>query len=906
MAPRDARSARDVSILVGLGALVRLALLLRGSGVSGDEAAIGVNGLAIRHGEFPIYFAGQSFMGAAGDAYLAGLAYIVLGVAPVTLELVGVLLSIAWVALVVRLVWEAWGSRAAAYSALWLAVPPTSSSGGHRRPALTTTCRWSSGSWGCSSPVAFPGPPRRRRRDDSWCWGSSWVWPTGRTSCRSSISPLFSCDSRSADIGPAASENWPAPAGFALGALPHLLYTLHQNSPIPPFDVGAGAAGVLAHLPSLARAWPVLLGVPPELAGPPSSFLLPLHRHLPRTGRRGRDASRGDAHQRRADLAALCCVIAVNLGAVLVSRYGDLLWPRVFYLTPIWTALPAVAAAGLAALPGRRLAPLVATLLITIHAAGIARGLLRDNPPLPASILVERAPVAVQQGTAEALVRDGTVRLYELGHGRRDLAFVSAERVIVSSHYEDALPRYARAVDGAPPATVAWWVDRPSSALEHTLAALGAGFEYRAYPPLGGTYTRFTLPPEPLRELDPDTLHATASESPTRAAWILDRDAATAWRTVGPMRGKEWVEVDLGGVWPIAMVRWLPRVYEETPAGVAVDVATDRTAWRRVLEVPAYQGPLYWSAGRPMGRVRSGRVELRLPPTPARYLRITQTGIATRWPWTISELFVYVTDGSAPAHPTPWQSGAEIAAALRASGIRHLYADHGWGSAAALADPELRVLPANLHLDPYGWDGPRSELCRRSSGSRAPARSSSPSTPRDSRASPRPSAGRSSESLGSLVLVRPAPSAPSGGRALVPSAITLTASIHPELGPLALDGKRETRWATGRPQAPGDWLRVDLRAPTSLRAVRVWTHTPSTGHAGSPWMARRTAPPGSRCRRGSPPRAVSGGAGSRCSATESIGAARVPRDHAPGPQAHVDARGSVYDWSVHELTVYAD
>ena len=54
MAPRDARSARDVSILVGLGALVRLALLLRGSGASGDEAAIGVNGLAIRHGEFPI------------------------------------------------------------------------------------------------------------------------------------------------------------------------------------------------------------------------------------------------------------------------------------------------------------------------------------------------------------------------------------------------------------------------------------------------------------------------------------------------------------------------------------------------------------------------------------------------------------------------------------------------------------------------------------------------------------------------------------------------------------------------------------------------------------------------------------------------------------------------------------
>jgi len=255
--------------------------------------------------------------------------------------------------------------------------------------------------------------------------------------------------------------------------------------------VGAGVAGVRARLPSLARAWPVLLGVPLELAGP---ALLLLAAAVTATylglAAVAASASPGDTHQRRADLAALCCVIAVNLGAVLVSRYGDLLWPRVFYLTPIWTALPGVAAAGLATLPGRRLAPLVATLLIAIHAAGIARGLLRNNPPLPASILVERAPVAVQQGTAAALARDGTVRLYESGHGRRDLTFVSAERVIVSSHYEDALPRHARAVDGAPPATVAWWVDRPSSALEHTLAALGAGFEYRAYPPHGGTVAR--------------------------------------------------------------------------------------------------------------------------------------------------------------------------------------------------------------------------------------------------------------------------------------------------------------------------------------------------------------------------------------------------------------------------------
>lgn len=322
MAPRDAPSARDVSILVGLGALVRLALLLRGSGVSGDEAAIGVNGLAIRHGEFPIYFAGQSFMGAAGDAYLAGLAYIVLGVAPVTLELVGVLLSIAWVALVVRLVWEAWGSRAAAYSALWLAVPPdfvlwwAQEARPHYHLPLVL------GVLGLllarRVPGSSPATAARRLLVLGLLMGLAyWTNFLSIVYLPAVLLRLALGRYRPRSFRELALP----PLGFALGALPHLLYTWHQNSPIPPFDVGAGVAGVLARLPSLARAWPVLLGVPLELAGP---ALLLLAAAVTATylglAAVAASASRGDTRQRRADLAAVCCVIAVNLGAVLVSR----------------------------------------------------------------------------------------------------------------------------------------------------------------------------------------------------------------------------------------------------------------------------------------------------------------------------------------------------------------------------------------------------------------------------------------------------------------------------------------------------------------------------------------------------------------------------------------------------------
>ena len=545
---------------------------------------------------------------------------------------------------------------------------------------------------------------------------------------------------------------------------------------------------------------------------------------------------------------------------------------------------------------------------MAIHAIGIGRGLLRGEAPLPDPALRELAPHAVQQGLADALARDGITRLYEEHHARRDLAFVSRERVILSHYYEEALPRYARAVDGADPATLAWWVDAPSPPLAQSLAALGATFEYRPYPPLGGAYARFAVPPQPLRELDPDSLRAAASESAPRAAWTLDRDAATVWRTAGPMRGGEWLELDLGAVHPVALVRWLPRVYEETPVGLALEVSLDRAVWRRLLDVPAYQGPLYWSAGHPLGRVRSGRVELRIPPTPARYVRLVQTGTSPRWPWSISELFVYALDPTAPPHPAPWRAGADLAAALARAGVQRLYADHGWGSAAALADPHLRVLPANLHLDPYGWDGPRAEL--------TPAVVWTPGAgalvePVDAEGVARVAAAAGvpvrRAPLGDLVLFQATPAPPLAGRPLPAAALTLTASLHPETTALALDGQRTTRWATGRPQTPGDWLRVDLRTPVPLRALRLWTLTPLDGPRG---LALEGSPDGLAWHPLSARISTEGDLRWGGIALLRSGVETVRLDFPPTPLRALRVtltRGDpVFDWSVHELTLFAE
>ena len=371
---------------------------------------------------------------------------------------------------------------------------------------------------------------------------------------------------------------------------------------------------------------------------------------------------------------------------------------------------------------------------------------MQGEAPLPDPAVRALAPSAVQRAVGETLARDGITRLYEGHHERRDLTFVSRERVILAHYYEEALPRYARAVDGAPASTVGWWVDGPSRDLER---ADRARRRVRV-PGLPAPRRRLrailrdAAPPprarpghaqgDGQRELGPRGL----DPRPGRGDGVAD-GRADAWRRVGsrsisePCRRWPWCAGCLGST------RSRRPGWSSTPRWTGPRGAGSST--RRPL-----MSPLYWSAGRPMGRVRSGRVELRFPPTRARYLRSHPDRLPHALALDRLGALRYALDASAPPQPAPWQSGADIAGALRAAGVRRLYADHGWGSAAALADPELRILPANLHLDPYGWDGPGRSSCPRSSGSRGPARSSSPSTPRDSRASSRPSAVRSCSS----------------------------------------------------------------------------------------------------------------------------------------------------------------
>jgi hypothetical protein len=409
-----------------------------------------------------------------------------------------------------------------------------------------------------------------------------------------------------------------------------------------------------------------------------------------------------------------------------------------------------------------------------------------------------------------------------------------------------------------------------------------------------------------VRELDPAGWELTASEGGGAARWVADRDAATLWSTGRSQRGGEWLQVDLGQVEPVALVRWLPGTHQEVPNGLTLELSGDGVTWRRVIDLPAYMGPLYWSAGRPMAHVRSGRVELRVPPTPARYLRITQTGASALWPWTVRELFVYAATGE-PTAPAPPVDGLALARQVRAAGVTRLYADHGWGSRVALAEPAIRIMPANFAVDAYNFTGTARDFLpplRWTPGAGILLEAAdAPGFAEMARAS---SLAYTEQALGDLRLFTYAPPSPRPGVALPPGSLRLSASREPERARLAADGDPRTRWATAHPQTPGDWVRVDLGTPRTVGAVELFTANPTDAGRG---LVLEGSDDGITWRpltaalvTRAPLRWVG------------IGVLRdgVEAQRLEFPPARLTAlrltltRGDpVFDWSIHELTVYA-
>ena len=692
-APAAGAGSRGLVLVLAAAVAIRL-LLLRLPRLWYDEATSGLLGLSVLRGELPVYFFGQPFMGAL-DGYLAAPLFWLLGPSARALELLPVLLALATVGLTVRLAHDAFGRRAALFTAALLAVPPDFllfwAHEARNHYPLTLLLGTLALLLALRAPAARGGRATVLFALLGGCLGLAF-W----TNFLSLVYfPAIALLLLRRGLRPLVPRVLAALPAFALGSLPHWLYGVPHGTAIPPPGRSVGVGTVLTHVGYFARtAWPIVAGVPQTVRDAPLGVALAVALgalYLIAGVTALRALRRGPAPGGAAALA-LVILMCANVGVAVATQYGRGLDDNdPHYLLPLYSALPPLLGAFLAGLADRRRARFLTAAVLLVHAVGALGGSFANLHPAIAA--AERAELDAQRETVEGLERAGIRRLYDSDATGRVFTVLSGGRTIVSNPYEEIRPGFARAVDGAPAA--AWWTRRRAPGLEAHFQALGARFAFHRVSRLGGAYGDFLLVAPPVRELDPATFRITASHGGDATGRMTDRNGATLWSTGRPQQGGEWIEVDLGAVVPVALVRWLPGTFQEVPRGLRLETSVDGSAWRTLVDLPEYGGPLYWSAGRPLLRVRSGRVELRVAPVPARHLRITQTGRGGAWAWTIRELYVYAATGGDAAAPVG-PDGATLARAVRSAGVERLYADHGWASRVALADPAIRVPPANL------------------------------------------------------------------------------------------------------------------------------------------------------------------------------------------------------------------
>ena len=156
------------------------------------------------------------------------------------------------------------------------------------------------------------------------------------------------------------------------------------------------------------------------------------------------------------------------------------------------------------------------------------------------------------------------------------------------------------------------------------------------------------------------------SASNGAAALAFDRQAWTRWSV--PKRPGEWLALDLGSVQPVTQVSVLPGPWvSDAPAGMRVETSLDGERWAAAASSAQVLAGVHWWKGHP--RIdESGRVVVRFLPRPARHVRLTSLGAMHGGAsWSIAEIFVYAPAAALWSPP----AAATTALAAAARGLDH-------------------------------------------------------------------------------------------------------------------------------------------------------------------------------------------------------------------------------------------
>ena len=693
----DACAWGGLSALLLLALLVRVAVTLTAYYPTIDSGTVGLMACHILEGERPLFFYGQTYMGALEAYVAAGFAFL-MGPTILAVSMSPIVFSLGWLVVLWLLVRELYGLRAAFAAAGLIAVPPWH------------ILWYSIGSYG-----GYPG---------TWFFGTAALWlavQQWKTTGASTWAPLrFVAFGLCTGLG-----FWTNPQSVMITGPAWVLlaaWALRER-----FRREVLVQGVVAGIVALLGAAPVLLSAGSDL-GPHAGWtwradvigsrvsgcLLP--------GLATLTSSRESLPTIWALLVWATVAVGTLLAAEAVRRcqgIRDLLWrcapwmvvifalfvmlpydmmderaPR--YLVPIWTALAVwLFAMPLAGARGRRpmYAAAVVALWIALQSIGVVT-IVQGKRGKRADVLRARDRIVEASRTAGhpyAYLVGGEI----FGHRGQPWNFHGRARTRFVSSFDERHRRTAESAEFAEDYALACDPELKDK-LAATLRDLDVEYEALACEALA-LFHALRVPLNPAESVSPAHVALVTPDAGTESAdALLDRRWDT--RVRAPYHAGAVIELDLGrDVELEAMTLFSPHwFHDDLPTAIRIEASDNARDYRVVRETANRFSNAYRAGGRVFVKGYLGCFETSFRGISARYLRIIPVDGAARFPeWAISELFVF-EKAQDEETPSPIPGAASCLDLARRHDVRLLIADRAQSArlrAAASGDANLLVYP---------------------------------------------------------------------------------------------------------------------------------------------------------------------------------------------------------------------
>lgn len=646
-----------LGLVVLLGVALRLGLLLHWPRrLNVDEATVGLMGLHILRGEFPVFMYSVAYQGTP-ESYLTAVVYALAGASPLTLKLTVFLFSCLLIAVSFLIGRRMAGWPGGLCSAVLVAVAPPFLPVYGNYPMLGYMEVVVVGSLVLLLTLDLVTDERggarlaRKLLVLGLVAGLGW-W----------INPMIVSYLAAAGIFLVLSPGlwssralWAVPLGFLLGSLPYWIFNLtHSFWSFVLFRKGtrgsftAGLKKASELLLEIVGVRGVLTDPVPFLSAAAGVVYLCLLGILVAELARSFVSGPAEARVQRRGSQLLMLFSLMHLAAFSISGYTEFAVQR--YLFPLYSSIPILSA--MALLGVWRWSRLLAVGALSLL-------LLNNTLALWKTVQVyetgRQADWWKPEPVVEFLQSEGLTRAFALQRIAFRLTFETGERIVaIDPFLSDRYPTHLLQSVYASPRVAYVLADRAELApgqFEPTLRGIGASYRRKDF----GVFSVFYDFQPPFRgalaSIPPNGWRAESEPRGSDPARAFDRDVDTAWLSGEYLRPEMWYRVDLGKALPVAGVTVLPiQPRTGAPKGYRVEVSRDGRAWDVVAAVSEFEVTLTWRDGQPR-MDRSGQIVSGFAPRSVRYVRITQTGESAESWWAIAEIFVYgPAEGPEPPH----------------------------------------------------------------------------------------------------------------------------------------------------------------------------------------------------------------------------------------------------------------